>query len=108
MQVLIVEDNPNMSQILRKGLAEHGYAADSFATATEGEEAAQVKTYDVIVLDRMLPDKDGLQVCQNLRRNGTKTPILMLTGLDAVNERVSGLNAGADDYLTKPFAFDEF
>lgn len=108
MQILIVEDNIKMVELLRQGLAEHGYSADTFPRATEGEEAAFVKEYDVIVLDRMLPDKDGLDVCRDLRRRGVKTPILMLTGLSAVEERVLGLNAGADDYLTKPFAFDEF
>lgn len=107
MQVLIVEDNPKMLDVLKQGLAEHGYSADTFQNAAEGEEAAYVKQYDAIVLDRMLPDKDGLDVCKSLRNRGVKTPILILTGLSAVEERVSGLNAGADDYLAKPFAFDE-
>lgn len=107
MQVMIVEDNPKMLELLRQGLAEHGYSADTFLRAEEGEEAAFVKQYDAIVLDRMLPDKDGLDVCRNLRNRGIKTPILILTGLTAVEERVSGLNAGADDYLAKPFAFEE-
>lgn len=107
MQVLIVEDNPKMLDMLRQGLAEHGYAADTFQNAEQGEEAAFVKQYDAIVLDRMLPDKDGLDVCRSLRNRGVKTPILILTGLSAVEERVSGLNAGADDYLAKPFAFEE-
>lgn len=108
MQVLIVEDNPKMTSLLRQGLAEHGYAADTFHTAAEGVEALSIKSYDVIVLDRMLPDRDGLEVCRDLRQNGLKTPVLMLTGLSAVGDRVSGLNAGADDYLPKPFAFEEF
>jgi DNA-binding response OmpR family regulator len=107
MQVLIVEDNPKMLDVLRQGLAEHGYAADTFQNALQGEEAAFAKQYDAIVLDRMLPDKDGLDVCRSLRNRGVKTPILILTGLSAVEERVSGLNAGADDYLSKPFAFEE-
>lgn len=107
MQVLIVEDNVKMSETLRQGLCEHGYVADAFQSAGEGEEAACGKTYDAIVLDRMLPDKDGLDVCRSLRNRGVKTPILMLTALSAVDERVSGLNAGADDYLSKPFAFEE-
>jgi DNA-binding response OmpR family regulator len=107
MQVLIVEDNPKMLDVLRQGLAEQGYSADTFQNAAEGEEAAFVKQYDAIVLDRMLPDRDGLDVCRSLRNRGVKTPILMLTGLSAVDERVSGLNAGADDYLAKPFAFEE-
>src|SRR5262249_23212511 len=107
MQVLIVEDNPKMLDVPRQGLAEHGYAADTFQSAAQGEEAAFAKQYDAIVLDRMLPDKDGLDVCRSLRNRGVKTPILILTGLSAVEERVSGLNAGADDYLSKPFAFEE-
>jgi DNA-binding response OmpR family regulator len=107
MQVLIVEDNPKMLDLLRQGLAEHGYAADTFQNALQGEEAASINSYDAIVLDRMLPDKDGLDVCRSLRNRGVKTPILILTGLSAVEDRVSGLNAGADDYLSKPFAFEE-
>jgi len=108
MQILIVEDNPKTSDLLRRGLAENGYAAELCATAGELEALAYDKTYDVIVLDRMLPDRDGLDVCRELRQRGIKTPILMLTGLGAVSERVSGLNAGADDYLAKPFVFEEF
>jgi DNA-binding response OmpR family regulator len=107
MQVLLIEDNAKMLEVLRQGLSENGYAADAFMNAHEGEESAYLKQYDVIVLDRMLPDKDGLEVCRNLRNRGVKTPILMLTGLSAVDERVSGLNAGADDYLGKPFSFEE-
>jgi len=108
MQILIVEDDPKMADLLRQGLAENGYAADIHHTAADGEEAAFVKEYDVIVLDRKLPGKDGLDICRGLRGRGLATPILMLTALDATDDRVSGLNAGADDYLTKPFAFEEF
>lgn len=108
MQILVIEDNAKMSELIRQGLAEHGYSADVHANAAAGEEVAFVKTYDVIVLDRRLPDKDGLDVCRDLRARGVKTPILMLTALGATEERVSGLNAGADDYLPKPFAFEEF
>lgn len=108
MQLLIVDDNAKMTELLRRGLAENGYLSESCATAAEAEEAATLKGYDVIVLDRMLPDKDGLGLCRDLRNRGVKTPILMLTGLGAIEQRVSGLNAGADDYLTKPFAFEEF
>ncbi|MBL8879767.1 MAG: response regulator transcription factor [Phycisphaerales bacterium] len=107
MQILVVEDNTNMSELIRAGLAENGYSADVYGNASEGEEAALIKTYDVIVLDRRLPDKDGLELCRVLRQRGVKTPILMLTALGATDERVTGLNAGADDYLPKPFAFDE-
>ncbi len=108
MQILVIEDNANMLELLRQGLSEHGYAADTFATASEGAEAAFIKEYDIIVLDRMLGGDDGLLLCQDLRKRGVKTPILMLTALGAVEERVAGLNAGADDYLAKPFAFEEF
>lgn len=107
MQILIVEDNEKMTQLLKQGFAEHGYAADAFTSAAGGEEAAYVKAYDVIVLDRMLPDKDGIEICRDLRKKGVKTPILMLTGMGSTEEKVSGLNAGADDYLAKPFAFEE-
>jgi DNA-binding response OmpR family regulator len=108
VQILIVEDNLKMAETLRQGLSEHGYSSDCCHTAQEGGEAALVKSYDLIVLDRMLPDKDGLDVCRELRQQGVTTPILMLTGLTAVDQRVSGLNAGADDYLPKPFDFEEF
>lgn len=107
MQVLIVEDNARMTELLRRGLAEHGYSAEVAATASEGEDAAYANEYDAIVLDRMLPDTDGLDLCRDLRQRGVKVPILMLSGLASVEDRVAGLNAGADDYLPKPFAFDE-
>jgi len=107
MQLLLIEDNPKMLEVLRQGLSENGYSTDAFGSAREGEESATVRQYDVIVLDRMLPDKDGLEVCRSLRNRGIKTPILILTGLSTVDERVSGLNAGADDYLGKPFSFEE-
>lgn len=107
MQILIIEDNLKMAELLRQGLVEHGYSSHVCPTAAAGEEEAFIKAYDLIVLDRMLPDKDGLSVCNDLRHRGVKTPILMLTGLSAVDDRVSGLNAGADDYLAKPFAFEE-
>lgn len=108
MQVLIVEDNATTISLLRRGLAEQGYEIDTFQTAAEGMKAAALKAYDVIVLDRMLPDRDGLEICRDLRQHGSKTPILMLTGLTSIRDRISGLNAGADDYLPKPFAFEEF
>lgn len=107
MQILIIEDNERMTQLLKQGFAEHGYSADTFEIASAGEEAAFVKSYDVIVLDRVLPDKDGVEICRQLRQKGVKTPILMLTGMGSTEDKISGLNAGADDYLAKPFAFDE-
>lgn len=107
MQILIIEDNQKVSETLRRGLAEHGYSAECCASAGQGGDAASVKPYDLILLDRMLPDGDGLEVCQKLRQSGVNTPILMLSGISATDQRVSGLNAGADDYLCKPFDFDE-
>ena len=107
MRVLIVEDEVKLASLLRRGLTEEAYAAD---VATSGEDAlwmARATEYDAIVLDRMLPGVDGVEVCRRLRADGVWTPVLMLTARDAVEDRVGGLDAGADDYLTKPFAFAE-
>ena len=107
MRVLVVEDEKKLGELLRRGLGEEGYAAD---LADRGEEAlwmAQAVTYDAIVLDVMLPGVDGFEVCRRLRGNGVWAPVLILTARDAVEDRVSGLDVGADDYLTKPFAFEE-
>ncbi|MGZ8716294.1 MAG: response regulator transcription factor [Gaiellaceae bacterium] len=107
MRVLIVEDQPKLAELLARGLREEGHAAD---VADRGEDAlwmAPAALYDVIVLDIMLPGIDGLETCRELRRGGVWTPVLMLTARDAVGDRVTGLDAGADDYLTKPFSFDE-
>lgn len=107
MQVLIIEDNQALSNAIQRGLREHGYMSEICATAAEGGDAAALCGYDAIILDRMLPDQDGLELCRQLRKREVKTPILMLTGLGSVEERVAGLNAGADDYLPKPFEFEE-
>ncbi|UCG33411.1 MAG: response regulator transcription factor [Phycisphaerales bacterium] len=107
MRLLVIEDNPKMAAMLAKGLTELGYAVDTAATGHEGEHAAAAVEYDVIVLDLMLPDQDGVTVCRNLRRRGVATPVLMLTALSATQDKITGLAAGADDYLTKPFEFDE-
>jgi DNA-binding response OmpR family regulator len=107
MRVLVIEDNPKMAEALRKGLAEHNYAVDVVETGFAGEEQAAANPYDVIILDLMLPDRDGVDVCRSLRRRKVSTPILMLTALSDLEDKVAGLNAGADDYLTKPFQFDE-
>src|SRR5215831_4887623 len=107
MRVLLVEDEPNAARMLAKGLREHGYAVD---VASDGEEALyqeSINEYDLIVLDVMLPRKDGFEVCQTIRDAGSAIPILMLTARDAVDDRISGLDSGADDYLTKPFDFGE-
>ena len=107
MRVLVVEDHERMASVLRQGLQEDGYAVDLVATAEESEWLSDENPYDAIVLDVMLPDADGFEVCRRLRGRKCWTPVLMLTARDAVDDRVRGLDAGADDYLTKPFAFDE-
>lgn len=107
MRVLVVEDETKLRELLRRGLEEEGYAAD---VADRGEEAlwmTHAVSYDAIVLDVMLPGADGFEVCRRLRGNGVWAPVLMLTARDEIDDRVSGLDAGADDYLTKPFAFEE-
>jgi DNA-binding response OmpR family regulator len=107
MRILVVEDDRKVAGFIEMGLREEGYAVD---LARDGEEAivlAHVNDYDAILLDLMLPKKNGLQVAAELRREGRTTPILMLTARDATEDVVRGLDAGADDYLTKPFKFDE-
>lgn len=107
MRVLVVEDNPKLASALQSGLTEHGFAVDVSHTGFEGEELASGEAYDVILLDLMLPDRDGIDVCRNLRRRKVAAPIIMLTALSATEEKIDGLDAGADDYITKPFEFDE-
>jgi DNA-binding response OmpR family regulator len=107
MRVLIIEDNPKMASALQAGLREHGLAADACHVGYEGEELAVTEDYDLILLDLMLPDRDGVEVCRNLRRRSISTPVLMLTALSSTGDKVEGLDAGADDYITKPFEFEE-
>src|SRR6187455_3201122 len=107
MRVLIVEDEPKMAGLIRKGLRQEGMAAD---IAAQGEDAlwmAGSTEYDAIILDLMLPGIDGFEVCRRLRDDGVWSPILMLTARDGVRDRVAGLDAGADDYLVKPFSYAE-
>jgi two-component system OmpR family response regulator len=107
MRLLVVEDEQKMALLLRRGLQEEGYSVD---LASNGEEAVWLGTendYDAVILDIGLPDADGFDVCRRLREAGRWAPVLMLTARDAVADRVSGLDAGADDYLTKPFSFAE-
>jgi two-component system, OmpR family, response regulator len=107
MRVLIVEDEPRMAALVRRGLVEEGHAAD---VAAQGEDAlwmAEAHPYDAIVLDLMLPGWDGYETCRRLRKAGVWAPVLMLTARDAVDDRVAGLDAGADDYLVKPFSLAE-
>ncbi len=107
MRILLVEDDPTLAQFVAKGLREHSYAVD---VAVDGDAAvyqAAVNPYDAVVLDVMLPRRDGFSVCREIRRRGMTMPVLMLTARDAVSDRVAGLDTGADDYLTKPFDFGE-
>ncbi|MGE5591086.1 MAG: response regulator transcription factor [Bacillota bacterium] len=107
MRVLLVEDDDRLGRAVLKGLREEGYTADRAATGGEAQLLANTRHYDLIVLDRMLPEISGDQLLSEWRRRGVTTPVLMLTALDAVANRVTGLRAGADDYLVKPFAFEE-
>ena len=107
VRVLLVEDDVRISNFIAKGLRENAYAVD---TAFDGEEAlyqASINDYDIVILDVMLPIKDGFEVCRELRKEELTTPILMLTARDAIDDRISGLDFGADDYLVKPFDFKE-
>jgi len=107
MRILIVEDDKKVGAFLEKGLKEEQYAVDVCRDGEEAMDLAMVNPYDVIVLDIMLPKKDGFAVCRELRQAGVLTPILMLTAKDTVEDKVAGLTEGADDYLTKPFSFEE-
>jgi two-component system OmpR family response regulator len=107
VRVLIVEDELKMASLVRRGLTEEGHAADVAATGEDGVWMAQAHPYDAIVLDVMLPGLSGFETCRQLRNAGVWAPVLMLTARDGVDDRVAGLDAGADDYLTKPFSFAE-
>ncbi len=107
MRVLIIEDNHRLNQALQKGLVGEGYGVDAAFDGEDGQHFAEVTAYDAIILDVMLPKKDGLAVCQALRQQHINTPIVMLTARDAVDDRIKGLDSGADDYLVKPFAMGE-
>jgi two-component system copper resistance phosphate regulon response regulator CusR len=107
MRILLVEDEPDAARMVAKGLREQAHAVDVVADGEAACFQAAVTDYDAIVLDVLLPRKDGIEVCRQLRREGLSVPILMLTARDAVDARIAGLDSGADDYLTKPFAFAE-
>ena len=107
MQILLVEDDEQLRASIARGLREAGCTVDETGTGREAQTMALAREYDAVVLDILLPGKSGLAVCQAVREKGSRVPILMLTALDAVEQRIAGLDAGADDYLTKPFAFGE-
>ena len=107
MRILVVEDELKMANLLRRGLVEEGHAVDVALSGEDGVWMAQAAEVDAIVLDLMLPGLDGIEVCRRIRENGVWAPVLMLTARDGVEDRVAGLDAGADDYLQKPFSFAE-
>lgn len=107
MRLLLVEDDRKAARVLTRGLVEEGFVVDVAHSADVGDEMAAANHYHLIVLDWMLPRRDGLALCRGLRGRGARTPILMLTARDSLPDRISGLDSGADDYLTKPFAFEE-
>ncbi len=107
MRLLVVEDDQTLANVLVRGLVEEGHAVDHESTVAGALEAHRLHAYDLVVLDLGLPDGDGLDICRAVRQAGTGTPILMLTARDGLSDKVQGLDAGADDYLTKPFAYPE-
>ena len=107
VRILVVEDELKMASLLRRGLTEEGHAVDLARTGDDALWMAGAAEYDAIVLDLMLPGIDGVEVCRRVRESGVWAPVLMLTARDAIEDRVAGLDAGADDYLPKPFSFAE-
>src|SRR3989338_9131614 len=107
MRILIIEDEKKVAAFIKRGLEQESYAVDVVHDGVEGEHYADINEYDAIILDIMLPKKSGLEVLKDLKAAGVKAPVLLLTARDTVEDRVKGLNLGADDYLTKPFAFEE-
>jgi DNA-binding response OmpR family regulator len=107
MRILVVEDNQQLAELIKRGLSEAGYAVDMAFSGEEGEEYIESVPYDLIILDIILPGKDGIAVCRGLRQKRVKIPILMLTARNSLGDKVEGLDSGADDYLVKPFEFEE-
>ncbi len=107
MKILVIEDDPTVGQFVKRGLEEHRWGVDLVADGEDGERRAQSEAYDLIILDMRLPGKSGMQVLDSLRAKGFERPVLVLTAQDAVDAKVETLRAGADDYVTKPFAFEE-
>lgn len=108
MRLLVIEDEHRIASSIKKGLEQEEYAVDVAYTGTDGFDLASSEEYDLIILDLMLPEMDGVTICQELRKNKIHTPILMLTAKTQTHDKVVGLDSGADDYLTKPFSFEEF
>jgi len=107
MRILVIEDEVKIAQFIKRGLQEEGYAVDVANDGEEGHFLLSSNDYDAIILDLMMPKLDGLTLCRELRKEGNQTPIIMLTAKDTVKDKVKGLDSGADDYLPKPFAFEE-
>jgi DNA-binding response OmpR family regulator len=107
MRILFIEDEPKLRRNVAEGLTARGYTVDTAENGKIGEQLARENTYAVILMDIMMPEQDGITTCRALRAKGVSTPILMLTARDATSDKIAGLDGGADDYLTKPFSFDE-
>ena len=108
MRILLVEDEKNVAGFIKKGLTEEFYTVDVSVNGEDGFLMATTTEYDLIILDIMLPDINGIELCRRIKNHNIKTPVLMLTAVDSIESKVKGLDSGADDYLTKPFAFEEF
>jgi DNA-binding response OmpR family regulator len=108
IRILVVEDETDLADFVVRGLREEGFVVECAADGTRGWEAMQTRSWDLVILDWSLPDRDGLDILRWYRERGATTPVLFLTARDSIGDRVRGLDAGADDYLCKPFAFDEF
>lgn len=108
MRILVVEDEPNLNNVITKRLKKEGYSVDSCFDGETATEYINSIEYNAVIMDLMIPKKNGLEVIREMRERGNKTPVMVLTARDSVSDRVAGLDAGADDYLVKPFAFDEF
>lgn len=107
MRVLVIEDEHKIANSIKQGLEQEGYTVDIIYNGSEGYDFASTEEYDLIILDRLLPGMDGLAICQKLRKNNIHTPIIMLTAKGLLEDKVEGLDTGADDYMTKPFSFTE-
>ena len=107
MRILVIEDDPTVGQYVKRGLEEHRWSVDLVVDGDEGEQRATSEAYDLVILDMRLPKRNGLEVLQRLRSRGFERPVLVLTAQDAIDAKVTALRAGADDYVTKPFAFEE-